>query len=102
MGVPWLPERPGVLPDRPERYPDLPPLAINGTFASSRLFEALARLSQALASQAPLLIFAADIQWADGATLDVFQYLARYWTEPKTPAILLLTNPPAPRHTDPT
>jgi predicted ATPase len=59
-------------------------------FASSRLFEALARLSQALASQAPLLMFADDMQWTNAATLDVFQYLARSWTEHETPAMLLL------------
>ncbi|MFL5700735.1 MAG: ATP-binding protein [Ktedonobacteraceae bacterium] len=90
LGDPWLAELSRMLPDLRERYPDLPPLTINGAFASSRLFEALARLSQVLASQAPLLIFADDMQWADAATLDVFQYLARYWTEHKTPAMLLL------------
>ena len=60
-------------------------------FDCSRLFEALARLSQALASQAPLLMFADDMQWTDAATLDVFQYLARSWTEHETPAMLLLS-----------
>src|SRR6266487_2983629 len=58
---PWLAELSGLLPDLRERYPDLPPPTINGAFASSRLFEALARLSQALASQAPLLIFADNV-----------------------------------------
>ena len=90
LGDPWLAELSRLLPDLRERYPDLPPLTINGAFASSRLFEALARLSQALASQAPLLLFADDMQWADAATLDVFQYLARYWREHKTPAMVLL------------
>src|SRR5947209_17414996 len=90
LGDPWLAELSHLLPDLRERYPDLPRLTINGPFASSRLFEALARLSQALASQAPLLIFADDMQWADAATLDAFQYLARYWTEHETPAMLLL------------
>jgi DNA-binding SARP family transcriptional activator len=101
LGDPWLAELSRLLPDLRERYPDLPPLAINGTFASSRLFEALARLFQALASQAPLLIFADDIQWADGATLDVFQYLARHWTEHKTPAMLLLSRRIETREMDP-
>ena len=101
LGDPWLAELSRLLPDLRERYPDLPSLTINGAFASSRLFEALARLSQALASQAPLLIFADDIQWADGATLDVFQYLARYWTEHKTPAMLLLSRRTETREMDP-
>jgi predicted ATPase len=101
LGDAWLAELSRLLPDLRERYPDLPPLTINGAFALSRLFEALARLSQALASQAPLLIFAEDMQWADGATLDVFQYLARHWTEHKTPAMLLLSRRTETREMDP-
>jgi predicted ATPase len=91
LSDPWLAELSRLLPDLRERYPDLPALTTNGAYASSRLFEALARLSQALASQAPLLMFADDLQWADAATLDVFQYLARYWREHRTPALLLLS-----------
>jgi len=98
---PWLAELPRLLPDLRERYPDLPPLTINGAFASSCLFEALARLFQALASQAPLLIFADDMQWTDAATLDVFQYLARYWTEHGTPALLLLSRRTETREMEP-
>ncbi len=101
LGDPWLTELARLLPDLRERYPDLPPPTINGAFASSRLFEALARLSQALASHAPLLIFVDDMQWADGATLDVFQYLARYWTEHKTPALLLLSKRTETREMEP-
>src|SRR5260221_11915777 len=96
-----MPDLPRLLPDLRERYPDLPPLATNGTFASSRLFERLARLPQALAREAPLLIFADDMKWADGAPLDVFQYLARYWTEHKTPAMLLLSRRTETREMDP-
>jgi len=101
LGNPWLAELSHLLPDLRERYPDLPPLTINGAFASSRLFEALARLSQTLASQAPLLIFVDDMQWVDAATLDVFQYLARYWTRNKTPAMLLLSRRTETREMDP-
>jgi DNA-binding SARP family transcriptional activator len=101
LGDPWLAELSRLLPDLRERYPDLPPLTINGAFASSRLFEALARLSQALASQAPLLMFADGMQWADAATLDVFQYLARYWREHKTPALLLLSRRTETREMEP-
>jgi predicted ATPase len=101
LSDPWLAELSRLLPDLRERYPDLPPLTINGAFALSRLFEALARLSQALASLAPLLIFADDMQWADGATLDVFQYLARHWKEHKTPAMLLLSRRTETREMDP-
>ena len=91
LSDPWLAELSRLLPDLRERYPDLPALTINGVFASSRLFEALARLLHALAAQAPLFMFADDLQWADAATLDVFQYLARYWSDHRTPALLLLS-----------
>jgi hypothetical protein len=50
-----------LLPDLRERYPGLPLPTINGAFASSRLFEALARLLQAFAERAPLLIFIDDL-----------------------------------------
>ena len=101
MSDPWLAELSRLLPDRREHYPDLPPATNNGALAPFRLFEALARLSQALASQAPLLIFADDMQWADGATLDVFQYLARSWTERGTPAMLLLSRRTEAREMEP-
>ncbi len=101
LSDPWLAELSGLLPDLRERYPDLPPPTIDGAFASSRLFEALARLSHALASQAPLLMFADDMQWTDTATLDIFQYLARYWTEHGTPALLLLSRRTETRDMDP-
>ncbi len=101
LGDPWLVELSGLLPDLRERYPDLPPATIDGAFASSRLFEALARLSHALAAQAPLLLFADDMQWTDTATLDVFQYLARYWTEHATPALLLLSRRTETRDMEP-
>jgi DNA-binding SARP family transcriptional activator len=91
LGDPWLAELSRLLPDLSERYSDLPAPAINGAFASFYLFEALARLLHALAAQAPLFMFVDDLQWADAATLEVFQYLARYWMEHRTPALLLLT-----------
>ena len=101
LGDPWLAELSGLLPDLRERYPDLPPATIDGAFASSRLFEALARLSHALAAQALLLLFADDLQWTDTATLDVFLYLARYWTEHGTPALLLLSRRSVTRDLEP-
>src|SRR5260221_1423135 len=96
-----MPDLPRLLPDLRERYPDLPPLATNGTFASSRLFERLARLPQALAREAPLLIFADDMKWADGAPLDVSQYLDRTCREHTTPAMLLLSRRTETREMDP-
>jgi len=90
LSTTWLAELSRLLPELCERYPDLPPTTMYGVFASTRLFEALARLLQAFAERAPLLIFVDDLQWVDAETLDVFQYLARYWREHSTPAMLLL------------
>ena len=90
LSTTWLAELSRLLPELRERYTDLHPPTVVEAFDSSRFFEALARLLQAFAEQAPLLIFVDDLQWADAATLDVFQYLARYWGEHKTSAVLLL------------
>ncbi len=88
---PWLIELSRLLPDLRLRYTELPLAAIDESLATARLLEALAHLTKALASQAPLLLFVDDMQWMDAATLDVFQYLARYWTEQQVPAMLLLS-----------
>src|SRR3984893_16604737 len=74
-----------------ERYPDLPAPAGEKAVARNRLFEAVARLGQALAARAPLVVFIDDAQWADAASLDVLHYLARRFAESQTPALLLLT-----------
>jgi tetratricopeptide (TPR) repeat protein len=87
----WLAELSRLLPELRERYPDLPPPTGDEAFNSSRLFEALARLGEAYAARAPLLIFIDDLQWTDKATLDLFQYLGRQWTERSTPVMLLLS-----------
>src|SRR5262249_27791439 len=64
-------------------------------------FEALARLLQALAARAPLLIFLDDLQWIDHASLDLFQYLGRQWAEHATPIMLLLSRRTETRSMDP-
>ncbi len=86
----WLAELSRLLPELRERYPHLPQPTADEAFASSRFFEALARLSQSFAAQAPLIIFIDDIQWTDEATLDALHYQVRRWTECATPALLLL------------
>src|SRR5947209_3131580 len=87
----WLAELTRLLPELGDRYPDL--LATQGdkSVARNRLFEALARLGQALAARTPLVLFIDDVQWADAASLDVLHYLARRFAESETPALLLLT-----------
>jgi DNA-binding SARP family transcriptional activator len=86
----WLAELSRLLPELCERYPDLPPLAIEEAVARTRLFEAIARLGQALSKQAPLVLFIDDVQWADAASLDVLQYVSRRWAESGTRMLLLV------------
>lgn len=88
----WLAELTRLLPELRDRYPDLP-LPFTGlgeAEARSHLFEAVARLFQALVEQAPLVLFLDDIQWADAASLDLLQYVGRHWIESGTSVLALL------------
>ncbi len=87
----WLAELSRLLPELCDRYPDLPAPVEDKSVARNRLFEAVARLGQALAARTPLVLFIDDVQWADAASLDVLHYLARRFAESQTPALLLLT-----------
>ncbi len=87
----WLAELSRLLPELYDRYPDLPDPGGDKSAARTRLFEAVARLGQALAARTPLVWFIDDVQWADVASLDVLHYLARRFAESQTPALLLLT-----------
>ena len=87
----WLTELSQLLPELRDRYPDLAAPLGDESVARNRLFEAVARLGQALAARAPFVLFIDDVQWADAASLEVLHYLARRFAESKTPALLLLT-----------
>src|SRR5437763_2544097 len=87
----WLAELGRLLPELCDRYPDLPAPVGHKSLARNRLFEAVARLGQALAARAPLVLFIDDVQWADAASLEVLHYLVRSLAENATPALVLLT-----------
>ncbi len=85
----WLAELSRVLPELRVRYPDLPTPTEDELTAKGRLFEAVARLLDALCQRAPLLLLVDDLQWADEASSDLLRYLGRSWKEQGSRALLL-------------
>src|SRR6266568_4075083 len=65
----WLAELARLLPELRVRYPDLPAPTKDELAAKVRLFEAVARLVDALAQRTPLVLLLDDLQWVDGASL---------------------------------
>src|SRR5438876_8531070 len=76
----WLAELARLLPELRVRYPDLPAPTEDELTARGQLFEAVARLLDALAQRAPLVLLVNDLQWADGASLDLLRYLGASWS----------------------
>jgi DNA-binding SARP family transcriptional activator/predicted ATPase len=87
----WLAELARILPELRVRYPDLPAPTEDELAAKLQLFEAVARLLDALAQRAPLVLLLDDLHWVDGASLDLLHYLARYWKSHGTRVLLLGT-----------
>ena len=87
----WLAELSRLLPELRDRYPDLPVPEGDEATARNRLFEAVARLGQALAERTPVVLFIDDVQWVDLASLDLLHYLGRCWTERGTPLLLVMS-----------
>jgi DNA-binding SARP family transcriptional activator/tetratricopeptide (TPR) repeat protein len=87
----WLAELSRLLPELRVRYPDLPAPTEDELTAKLRLFEAVARLLDALAQRSPLVLLLDDLHWVDGASLDVVRYLGRYWKGHSSRVLLLGT-----------
>lgn len=92
LGDVWLVELGRLLPELRERYPDLPAASTEEAPARLRLFEAIARLGQALAKHAPMVLLLDDMQWADVASLDALQYTVRRWSDERAPVLLLMSS----------
>jgi DNA-binding SARP family transcriptional activator/predicted ATPase len=91
----WLSELSRLLPELKERYPDLPfPTSGEGEPAKGALFEAIARMVEALAARATVILFLDDLQWADAATLEVLDYLGKRWAEQGPPVLVLIAARP--------
>src|SRR5260221_7838945 len=88
---PWLAELARLLPELRVRYPDLPAPTQDELAAKVRLFEAVARLLDALAQRARLVLLLDDLHRVDGASLDLVRYLARYWKSHSSQVLLLGT-----------
>ncbi|MBI1722318.1 MAG: AAA family ATPase [Gemmatimonadetes bacterium] len=74
----WLTEVTRLLPELRRRFPGLPePPAPTDAADRWRLFEGVAQLLLALASERPTILLIDDLQWCDGETCALLHFLSR-------------------------
>ncbi len=90
----WISEAARLLPELYTYRNDLPsPLPLDSPGAQSRFFEGLKQMLYALSKgELPGIVFFDDIQWADGATLDLLNYLVRRLREQSVFLLVTLRN----------
>jgi len=90
----WISEAARLLPELYTYRNDLPsPLPLDSPGAQSHFFEGLKQMLYALSKgELPGIVFFDDIQWADGATLDLLNYLVRRLREQSVFLLVTLRN----------
>ena len=74
----WLASLSALLPELRGILPDLPPVEIaDSQRARARLLEAVARIVESIAHARPLLLVIEDAHWAQQATFDAIEAIAR-------------------------
>ncbi|MFL5663836.1 MAG: AAA family ATPase [Ktedonobacteraceae bacterium] len=93
IAISWLSEAARLLPELTTLRPGLPPApSLDSPGAQSRFFEGLRQVILSLCntdSSRPGVLFFDDLHWADGASLDLLNYLLRRLSE--QPLCLVLT-----------
>lgn len=78
----WLAEVARLLPELRDCYPDLPqPVSLDPAAERRRLFDAACAVLLSLGGERPLILFLDDLQWADGASLELLTHLTDWLAE---------------------
>src|SRR5258706_16256969 len=65
-----------IMPSLRRVFPELPPLQLPPHQARRELFHSMTSVLQRAAGAVPLFLIFEDLQWADEATMALFQHLA--------------------------